>query len=221
MRRLILFVLLAVLSWISLPVQAEERMPAEKSLEWLCFEAELVVTGTLTAVNDLAGPGKNRSLRNVTVRVGEVIKGPSSLENCFVSTRHLEIPTLERYRKEGIRLLFFLRRTIQSYSYESRTYDLWPLFLEDGSVAAFDLSRPDGRLVGARSFEVLQSEKRIRALCRQTIAHLDALRKRHPQERVQKMLLEVPADREDLRGRKISYLLVPARLLPPAGNEER
>lgn len=214
--------------WLLLrPGPARAEIAIEDSLEWLCAQAQRVVTGRVKAVQavdpsragpDAAGaqkaPGKSRDLVLFLVQVSQTLKGaPLPAEVC-IGSRTLRADGLQQQAAQGVELIFFLDETAQATSYQGRVCNLWPLRTSDGVAALIPLAAPGRRALQASTFQVLGDRAAIVSACQKTVARL--AQRPGPLEQG---LLEVPFGTPvhgALYGGSACYLNVPRALFPAA-----
>ena len=98
----------------------------QESVEWLCARADEVVVGTLVSAEDLQGSGKSRGLMYIQVQ-GQSLGAAGHPRTFSIGIRDVSLADLNALLNSKTQLVFFLRRTIQAFSFENTSVSLWPL----------------------------------------------------------------------------------------------
>ncbi len=190
------------------------------SVEWQCSRAEIIAFGRLTGIDPekpSEARGKSRHLISLTMQPTAAVKGlPGKAAKAPIhfSVRMPEVDQLLKWKATRTELVVFLRRTIQSYSKDGRTYDLWPL-RETGSQVQLlvDPLKQHTALLAASTMARAKTLKDVVAACARAVSGKPPGTQKKPH------LLETPFGTEAqkiLYSGSSSYLYVPPGVFPKA-----
>ena len=114
------------------------------SVEWLSCEAEVIVIGTVRKHATAAGPVSVR-YEDITLDVGELIKGDPATKSIEFTWRHFEPDAKPAWLKPDSRVLVFLAKS-KDHGPERRLDNRWVPLAEDGRLSVFDLSMTPDRI---------------------------------------------------------------------------
>ena len=135
-----------------------------ESVEWLCANADLVVVGQIVSTKDLRGGGKSVGLMSFLVR-GKSLGAGSTAGTFGIAVRDVSLEQLDGLRDAQTQIVVFLRRTIQGFVSDGKSYHLWPLRYPGGGHWVVPLASTETPLLSARSGTVITDIGSLDTLC--------------------------------------------------------
>ena len=214
--------MLILLALCALAPALKAKIAIANSIEWLTVDADHIITGKLTITGTTKGKGNSVLTLCVLEETGRI----KSSDTTKRKTWHFAVADYHARGLEELKdkeVLIFLRGTVEAFSSNGKTYNLWPMDAPQSQPAIIDLSAPGTRAMTARGFKVLKKKEEILEHCSYALEKLKEYKSKHPEQvHFKEAKLDVPFENEVsdvLYSGSVCYLIVPKFMFTEAKEE--
>jgi hypothetical protein len=203
------------------------------SMEWVCSDADYIVTGKLIQADSCFAQTKGKSGKDLIkcavvvdswIKADQIAKEKNYVhwwpmrDTIYFAVRCDRNKLMQQFLKDQSELLVFLNQGIQGFNYKGHGYDIYLIdysFVDRPYI--FDFNRLPNLFFDATNQKVLTTKKGIIDKCRAVVAQFNAFRQKHPNKEIEMKKIEATGDVANaLWEGSASYLYVPDYLFPKA-----